>query len=76
MTGDQDAGILAHADVYRGNLRIAVGSGVGGVQHRHALHAVLTRFQGQGHQLVRRQAVVQRFGQGALDKGIYVLIVP
>ena len=75
MAGHQNAGVGPHADVDPGDFGVAVGRGVGLVQQGHARHTVLAGFQGQGHQVVGGQAVIQRGGQGALQKGVHLGVV-
>ena len=75
MTGNEDAGVLADADVHAGNFRISVSAGVGLVQQRHALHAKLAGLQRECHEVIRRKAVIQRFGKGRLEKCVDIFII-
>ena len=75
VTGDQDAGVLTHTDRDLGDLRVAVGGGVGLVQQRHALHAVFAGLHGQGDQILCSEGIVQRGGQGPLQESIHGSIV-
>ena len=75
VTGNQDAGVLAHTDGYLGNLGVSVGLGIGLVQQRHPLHAVLAGLHGQGNQIVCGQAVIQSGRQGPLEKSIHLAVV-
>ena len=62
VAADEDAGIGPHADVDLGDLRDAVGRGVGLVQQGHRRHRRLAGLQHQGDHLVDRQ-VLRRRGQ-------------
>ena len=75
VTGDQDARVLAHADVHSGNFRVAVSRGVGFVQQSHALYAVFTGFQSQGNQVVHGFGIIQGSSQSALDESIHFFVV-
>lgn len=75
VAGDQDAGVLTHTDRDLGDLRVAVGGGVGLVQQRHALHAVFAGLHGQDDQILRSEGIVQRGGQGPLQESVHGSIV-
>ena len=74
MPGYQDARILPHADLYPGDLRVAVAAGIGLIQQGHALHAVLARLQHQSRQFLQGQTVIQRGSQSTLQERIHLLI--
>ncbi len=76
VAADEDAGVGAHADVDLGDLRVAVGGGVGLVQQGHGLDGHLARLQHQGDHLVDRE-VPGGGGQGLHDEVVdLVLLVP
>ena len=74
VAGDQDAGPVSHANVYTGDLGVAVGGGIGLIQQRHALHPGRAGIQHQLYQIGDAQAVVHGFRQGGLDEGVHFLI--
>ena len=75
MAGDQNAGAGSHPQGHFGDLRVAVGGGVGPVQQRHAGHAVLSCLQGQGYQLLLGEPVVQGGGQRPLEEGVQIRVL-
>ena len=75
MAGDQDAGSCAHANVHFCDFGIAVGPRVGLVQQSHTADAVFARLQGQRHQVLCRQSVIQSGGQGPLEEVVHFSVL-
>ena len=75
VTRNQDARILADADVDLGDLRIAVSAGVCAVEERHAFDTVLTGLQGQCDEIVDRKAVVEGLRERLLQEAIHLFVL-
>ena len=75
VTRNQDARVLADADVDLGDLRVAVSAGVCAVKKRHALDTVLTGLQGQRDEIVDREAVIEGLCERLLQEAIHFLVL-
>ncbi len=75
MAGNQNARILADADIHAGNLRISVGFCVGLVEQCHSFDAVFSGLKGKSNQIVHGQRIIQGFCKSLLDEGVDLLIV-
>ena len=74
VTRDQDARVLAHAEINLSDFRIAVSLRVRLVQESHDIDAVLARLQHESREIVTRKAVIQEHRQRLLHEGIDRLV--
>ena len=75
MARDQDARVLAHAEVNLRDFRVAVSLRVRRVEQSHAVDAELTRLKGESRQLLSRLTVVEQARECRLDECIDGLVL-
>lgn len=75
MARDQDARVLANAEVNRRDFRIAISLRVGRVEQGHAVDAVLARLESECRQLLCRLAVVEQACECRLDECVDCFIL-
>ena len=74
VTRYQDGRILAYTEIHFRDLRMAILCCVGFIQQRHRCYAELPRFQGQGHQFIGGESVVQCGCQRFVNKGVNLAV--
>ena len=75
VAGNQDARVLAHAEVHLRELRITIRLRVGSIQEGHAVHAPLARLQREGDEVVHRQTVIEQLRERGLQESIDGLVL-
>ncbi len=75
VSGDQDAGLCAYADVYMSRFRISIGAGMGFIELGHHFHGVFPGFQHHRDQIVCTEAIVDGGREGFHYKFVYFIIL-
>ena len=70
VTGDQNCRIFPDADADFGDLGISIVPGIGFVQKRHHIYAVLACLHHKGNQLIPAESIIHGLRKGRLEKGV------
>ncbi len=74
VAADENSGVVPHPDIHRGNLRIAVGGGVGLVEKGHGLHRLLSCLKHQPGHLIYGK-IFGGGGQGGHEEVVNIAIL-
>ena len=75
MTGDKNSRIFSNTDIHSGNFRIAIGTGICSIEHRHASDTIVSSFQCECDQVIGCEGIIQCCSECPLQEGIDFRII-